>query len=168
MKRCLLGSLLSLALCLSAYAQQALNAQQLQALEANMKKYDQACNANDPVAVAALYTDDAVFVTDQGPVYGREGVQKQYAEWFKVPYHRNHVGTRDLKTIQVFMLGDKPAIATSGEWSETAELQGQPSYQIKGYWMAIDVQDGDTWKIKWMTYNRTAEPAKAEPVAATK
>jgi uncharacterized protein (TIGR02246 family) len=44
------------------------------------KKYDEAMNNNDAAAVAALYTEDAVFVTDTGPLYGRQAIEKQFAE----------------------------------------------------------------------------------------
>ena len=36
-----------------------------------VKKYDDALNKNDAAAVAALFTEDGVFMTDKGPVIGR-------------------------------------------------------------------------------------------------
>jgi ketosteroid isomerase-like protein len=38
--------------------------------EAKSKKYDEAMNNNDAAAVATFFTEDAVIVTDTGPVYG--------------------------------------------------------------------------------------------------
>jgi hypothetical protein len=35
-------------------------------------KYDEAYNKNDAAALAALFAEDAVVVTDTGPIYGRE------------------------------------------------------------------------------------------------
>jgi ketosteroid isomerase-like protein len=34
--------------------------------------YDRGENNHDPAAIAALYTEDAVFVTDRGPINGRQ------------------------------------------------------------------------------------------------
>jgi uncharacterized protein (TIGR02246 family) len=57
-------------------------AQQIRALA---MKYDAAFNRNDPAAVAALYTEDAVFVTPQGTFYGPQAIEKRHAneakEW---------------------------------------------------------------------------------------
>jgi hypothetical protein len=39
------------------------------------KKFDEAFNNGDAAALAALYTQDAVWVTPQGSVVGREAIQ---------------------------------------------------------------------------------------------
>jgi uncharacterized protein (TIGR02246 family) len=52
-------------------------AQQIRALA---MKYDAAFNRNDPAAVAALYTEDAVFVTPQGTFYGPQAIEKRHAK----------------------------------------------------------------------------------------
>ena len=31
--------------------------------------------------------------------------------------------------------------------------------QLKGYWGAINVREGDTWKIRMLTFNVTPPPA---------
>ena len=49
-------------------------AQQIRALA---MKYDAAFNRNDPAAVAALYTEDAVFVTPQGNILRSAGHRKK-------------------------------------------------------------------------------------------
>jgi uncharacterized protein (TIGR02246 family) len=45
-------------------------------IEAIAKKYDEAVDNNDASALAALFTDDAVFVTDTGPIHGRQAIEK--------------------------------------------------------------------------------------------
>jgi len=53
-------------------------AQQIRALA---MKYDAAFNRNGPAAVAALYTEDAVFVTPQGTFYGPQAIEKRHAKY---------------------------------------------------------------------------------------
>jgi uncharacterized protein (TIGR02246 family) len=48
-------------------------------LRAFSKKVDEAWNNNDAVALAALFTEDAVLMNDTGPIYGREAIEKHYA-----------------------------------------------------------------------------------------
>ena len=45
-------------------------------------KLAEAINKNDAVAVAAVFTEDAVCVTPQGPIYGREAMKEHYADVF--------------------------------------------------------------------------------------
>ena len=46
-------------------------------------------------AVAALYTEDAVLVTDTGPIYGREAIEKHYADQYQKVRISNHLTTVD-------------------------------------------------------------------------
>jgi hypothetical protein len=54
-----------------------------QQLDARGKKFDEAYNDNDATAVAALFTEDGVFVTDKGPIYGRKAIEKYYTDRFQ-------------------------------------------------------------------------------------
>src|ERR1700677_2040417 len=58
--------------------------QQIRVLAAN---YDTAINKHDPVAIAALYAQDAVRVTalNNGTFYGRRAIEKAFA---KYDFHR--------------------------------------------------------------------------------
>ena len=64
----------SINFALPAVAQQSTPDPQLrEALVAFNKQVDEALNNNDAYALAELFTEDAVFVTDQGPVIGATG-----------------------------------------------------------------------------------------------
>jgi uncharacterized protein (TIGR02246 family) len=127
-------------------------------LNAIAKKYDAAVNNHDAVAVAALYTEDAVFVTDTGPLYGRKAIEKHYAGVFKAWHPKNHTSKKDPTSPRI--VGTADNIASNGEWSETGQVETGDPIHIKGYWSAIDTLEGDDWKIRMLTYNIT--PASSD------
>jgi SnoaL-like protein len=60
-----------------------------------LKKFDEAFNKGDAAALAALYTEDAVLVTDTGPVHGREAIEKHYADEFQNVHFNDLLTTVD-------------------------------------------------------------------------
>jgi uncharacterized protein (TIGR02246 family) len=68
--------------------------QERQQLAAFVKKFDEAKNTNDAAAMAALFTEDAIIVTDTGPIYGREAIEKYHEEAFKQFRFGNSLSTR--------------------------------------------------------------------------
>jgi hypothetical protein len=58
-------------------------------------KFDDAYDNNDPAALAALFTEDAVLVEQSGPVYGREAIEKHYADLFQKVHFSNWLTTYD-------------------------------------------------------------------------
>ena len=88
MKECLLGALVGFAIsfALPTFAQQkeTVDPQLIQKLDDTVnKKYYEAINNHDAAALGALYTEDGIFVTDRGPVYGRKAIEKWYEDGFK-------------------------------------------------------------------------------------
>jgi hypothetical protein len=59
------------------------------------KKFDEAFNNNDAAALAATFPEDAANVTNKGPTYGREAIEKRYADLFKHFHVSNHLNTVD-------------------------------------------------------------------------
>jgi uncharacterized protein (TIGR02246 family) len=139
-----------------AQQKETLDAQAVKKADPLAGKYDEAENSNDAAAVAALYTEDAVWVTPQGPIVGREAIEKQYAEYFKFGRHSNHTTTYDPATYQI--TGTTDTIAFSGGWSVTVEVQGKPQ-EFKGRWLAIYTRGSDGWKIWKSAFNETPAPA---------
>jgi hypothetical protein len=95
-----------------AFAQQkdTVDPQIIEQLNALGKKFDEAWKNNDAAAPAVLYTEDAVRVTDTGPLYGREAIEKGYADLFSVSasvYDRDkHVLHHDIKRNARLQFGD--------------------------------------------------------------
>ena len=84
-------------------------AQQIRALTA---KFNEAFNKHDPAAVAALYTENAVWQTYHGTYYGRQRIEKVYADWcFKRWNKHNWVTTMT----RVAPVGN--AVRVTGRWS---------------------------------------------------
>jgi ketosteroid isomerase-like protein len=135
--------------------------QQIDALD---KKIGDAYSSDDAAAVAALFTEDGVLVRPQGTVYGREAIEKMYAETFQKIHLSNDITKADQSSPhRIGTAGNE--IWETGEWSATLQGQKGPPIQLKGYNAYIDVRDGDDWKIRMQIFNVT--PAPPATAAAT-
>lgn len=146
---------LAISFAVPAIAQQkdtVLDPQLFQQLVALGKKADEAFNNNDAAAVAATYTDDAVHVTPSGPIYGREAIEKYFADVFRKWHFSNHISKGDQYSPHIMGTAGNEAWAT-GEFSQTIQAQNGAPIQLKGYWGAVDVREGDTWKARMVTFN---------------
>jgi uncharacterized protein (TIGR02246 family) len=171
MKRCLLLTLAGLAIgfVLPTLAQQTDTAdpQLREQIVALFGKFTEAWNNNDSAALAALYTKDAVFCGGEGsgPHYGREAIEKHFAEGFKLFHFSNHVVTPDQYSPHVIATAGNEAWVL-GEWSMTIQSKnGGGPMQIKGNSLNIFVRDGDSWKARAILTNNAAlapEPAKTK------
>jgi ketosteroid isomerase-like protein len=132
--------------------------QERQQLDALLKKFDEAWNNNDPADLAALFTEDAVLVNDTGPVYGREAIEKWYADGFKQFHFSNHLGTADQYSPHSIGTAGNERYNT-GEWSLSLQGQTGDPIQLKGYFSCIDSRESDTWKCRMQTWNVTPAPA---------
>src|SRR5689334_107480 len=88
-----------------------------QEIRAMIRDYEEKFNKNDAVALAELLTEDAVQMTPEGPICGRQAIQKNYADLFEQSHPTNLVCTVDW----VNVVGD--VLWNSGEWSYT--FQGE-------------------------------------------
>ena len=149
MKTRLLSALVGLAIsfALPTFAQQEETAKLHEIIST---KYNEAVNNHDAAAIGALYTDDAIFVTDTGPLYGRQAIEKYYADNFKGWQPKNHTSTTDPHSGR--MLGPD-TLTRGGEWSETGKGKDGEDVPIKGSWSEIDTRQGDAWKICELTWN---------------
>jgi ketosteroid isomerase-like protein len=73
-------------------------------------------NNNDAVAAAAFFTEDAVYVTDSGPINGREAIEKWYADLFQKVHFSDHIITIDQDSPHIIGTDGKEMWATGG-WS---------------------------------------------------
>jgi len=110
-------------------------------------KHADAQNKNDAAAAAACFTQDAVLVTERGPVKGREAIEKWYAIVFNAMQNSDHVITIDQDSPHVIGTAGNEIWATGG-YSLTVKGENYGPLQIKGYWSVIRV--GDDWKIRML------------------
>jgi uncharacterized protein (TIGR02246 family) len=97
-------------------------------------KYDEACNKNDAVAVAAFTTDNAIWITPHGTLSGREAIQKDYADRSFGQYHINEVST---KCDQVNKFGND--VDAIGTWSCSFQDGFGHTKHVKGHFTWIIV-----------------------------
>jgi ketosteroid isomerase-like protein len=91
-----------------------------------VKEYDSRFNARDPVALAELCTEDVVQIGPEGPICGRQSVEKKYVDLFQQWHSVKIVCTVD----QVSAVGS--VSWNSGDWSCTVQGENGPLL-IKGY-----------------------------------
>ena len=122
------------------------------------KKFDEAFNNNDAAALAALYTEDAVLVNDTGPVYGREAIEKGYADLFKQVHFSNCSSKGDQYSPHVIGTAGNEAWS-NGEYTQTIQGQNWGPVQHKGNWVEIYRREGDTWRKRLDMWNLSPAPA---------
>src|SRR6516162_4413902 len=129
-----------------------------QQLLALAKKFDDAYNNNDPVALAPLYTEEAVLVTDQGPIYGREAIEKHHVDDFQKVHFSNWLTTYDEYSPHIIGTAGNE-MWENGTWSGTIQGQNFGPIQIKGYHSSIAVREGGIWKKRMVSWNVNPAPA---------
>jgi uncharacterized protein (TIGR02246 family) len=120
-----------------------------QEIRALAMKYDAAFNNNDAAAVAALYTEDAVYVAHHGTFHGRQAIEKTYANYFQHWHSINHVSTVDR------VIADGIDVRAFGTWSSTFQDTNGAPRKDRGHYRWLLVRKGDTWEIRTNT-NRSS------------
>ena len=135
MKRRLVVSLVGLAIsfALPIYAQEKdlADPQTTQKILALGKAFDEAHNDNDAAAVAALFTRDAVLVTIEGPIFGRQAIQKYYTDLYQWWHPKNRITKLDENAPHLIGTAGNELWAT-GEWSGTGQGKNGEPLPIKG------------------------------------
>ena len=131
-------------------------------LLAVIEKHAEAMNKNDAAAAAALFTEDAVYLTDSGPIKGREAIEKMYADLFQKLHFSDNVITADQDSPHS-MGSDGKTLWATGEWSSTIKAENSDPVQMKGYWSVI--RGGDDLKIRMISPYMTPADAKPSPTA---
>ncbi len=126
-------------------------------LRAFSKKVDEAWNNNDAAALAALFTEDAVLLEDTGPIYGREAIEKHYANVFQKVHFSNHLDKCDQSSPHIIGTTGNEAWS-NGQWSLTYQLKGGDPVELTGYWLEIYSREGGTWKKRVDAWNLTPPP----------
>jgi uncharacterized protein (TIGR02246 family) len=119
-------------------------------LVAVIKNFTDAVNNNDAAAVAPLFTEDAVLVPPEGPINGRQAIEKWFADLFQRVHVSDNLLTVDQDSPHIIGTAGN-AIWANGAWSATLKVQNLGSLQAKGFWTVI--REGDDLKIKMLTWN---------------
>jgi uncharacterized protein (TIGR02246 family) len=145
MKTHILLALVGLATCfvLPTFAQDTVDPKTAQQIRALAAKFSEVFNKHDPAAVAALYTEDAVWETYHGTYHGRQRIEKEYADWCFKRWNKHNWATTISRVIPV---GNE--VRATGTWScdITTEMGGAGA--DSGHCSWVIVREGDTWKIR--------------------
>ena len=145
MKMRLLLALVGLAIsfALPTFAQQTdtVDPRTAQEIRALVMKYDEAINKQDPAAVAALYTENAVYVAHHGTFHGRQAIEKTYANYFQHWRSINNVSTVD----RLNAVGNE--VRAFGTWSSAFQDTNGAPRKDRGHYRWLLVRKGDIWKI---------------------
>ena len=112
-------------------------------------QWQDALNKGDTSAVAALYTSDAVEVTPDGIRVCPAAVKERLDESIKEGWKQDSV------IVATKCDSEGTVRWSSGSWKRTS-----PQGPVGGFWTAIQVKDGEGWKIQNLTFNPTPPPQK--------
>jgi uncharacterized protein (TIGR02246 family) len=151
MKRRLLFALAGLAIGLTMPAlaqlkESAPSEQDRQQIDAQAARYAEAANRHDAAAIAALFTEDGVFVSPDGILSGRPAIEKLYRDTFNA----GPVSDTAIKNTELHVLGDLAWAV--GQWRNNTQ---------QGHWGLVDERRGGAWQIRMLSFNVT--PPEAVP-----
>jgi ketosteroid isomerase-like protein len=127
--------------------------------------FDEVYNSNDPEALANLFTEDAVLVTDKGIFHGLANILEYQIAIFKDCHFSDHKSETDLASIHPIGTDGKQFWA-AGSWSQKVAYKGAPASPMSGYWSAIVLTDG-SGRDAMQTWNVTPAPeATPSPTAS--
>jgi ketosteroid isomerase-like protein len=159
---------LAVGFALSTFGQEANNPDPKlrERLSSRFKALTDALDKNDAVALAACFTEDAALVTPYRRFWGRQAIEQWYAELFKEVQSSNNLFNVDEDSPHTLGTAGNELWAT-GTWSQTLIGQNR-STEVKGYWSAVGIRDGDDWNIRMLCFNVASAPtATASPTAST-
>ena len=87
----------------------------------------------------------------EGPIYGREAIEKWYADGFKQFHFSNHVLKADQTSPHVLGTAGNE-VWEKGECGVTLQSQNSPPIQLTGTYSEVDIREGDAWKQRIQTY----------------
>src|SRR4029077_16690963 len=96
---------------------------------------------------------DGVFVTTEGPITGRQAIQKWYTELFQWWHPKNHIDKLDGNAPHLIGTAGNELWAT-GEGSETGQGKNGEPLPIKGHWA-----EADDWKLRVVAMNLAPDSA---------
>jgi uncharacterized protein (TIGR02246 family) len=114
------------------------------------KKFASALESNDAAQMAGVFAADAIYVTNKGPLHGQAEIQQYFADLFKGVHVDNHWAQVDANSVK-FVGPDK--VWRNGEWCNSVQLPNGDKKTVEGFWSAVEVRDGDTWKHQMLTVN---------------
>ena len=151
MKKCLVVPLVGLAIsfALPTYAQQKdlADPQTTQKILENTKAALEAHNNGDAAAFAAGYARDAVFLTPDRPIIGRQAIQKWFTDFFQSQHPKNSMVKIDGNAFHLIGTAGNELWAT-GQYSETAQDKNGEPIPVKSYNFWIFVREGEDWKCR--------------------
>ena len=160
-ERRLVGALLGLAIsfALPIFGQQTNNPDPKlrEQFISRLKAFTEALDKSDAAAMAACFTEDASLMTHYGRLSGRQAIEQWYGELFKQVQSSNNLITVDEDSPHTLGTAGNELWGT-GNWSQTIKGQNG-STEVKGSWSAIEIREGDDWKIRMLTTNVTSAPA---------
>jgi uncharacterized protein (TIGR02246 family) len=149
---------LAISLALPIYAQQKdlADPQTTQKILAIGKAAVEAHKNRDAAAAAAIYTRDAVFLTPDRPIIGRQAIEKWYTDLFQSAHPKNCMAKVDGNAFHLIGTAGNELWAT-GEYSETAQGKTGEPFPVKSYNFWIYVREGEDWKCRVDAWGLTPE-----------
>ena len=133
-------------------------------IEQLIAQYVEAFNRRDAAALAAFFTEDAVFVGATGnPVEGRAAIEKFWAKIFA----QGADVVEESRASEIHALGDNAW--GIGQYTATFNGKNAPP-ETKGHWAAIYVRVDGAWKVRLLSGGPNVLPPQtpAPPGAAKK